>query len=93
MVSGLLITPPPAIMLQLSQGLWINALEIESVAIVNPGQITIMLRKGTAHYVTEFGDKDIAPRAAEIVDYVNHAARVYSGKVEYAPPKFKPSGQ
>jgi hypothetical protein len=55
MVSGLLITPPPTVMLQLMKGVWINALDVVIVALdssntthvtLRPDRIKILMRNG-----------------------------------------------
>lgn len=106
-MSGLLIAPPPAIMLQLQKGLWVNALDIVIVTVeyspgMHPESIKIMLRNGEPIKIIPARFKAakthdeaqccLEEDAARFVEHINHAALVYIGATPHVEPKFKPSG-
>lgn len=88
----------PSIMLRLGD-MWVNALDIVTVATSLPSFALKITLRGRDDVITLYpvrqqgaADVELAAHAAKLIEDIEHATRVYSGKVEYAPPKFKPSG-
>lgn len=81
------------IMIRLGEGFWVNALDIASVqSNYDRNYVVVRLRDGKERSVVPDYKQSVFDLEKRILDHVNEAARIYSGKVEHAEPQFKPAG-
>lgn len=81
------------IMIRLSEGFWVNALDVVSVqSNYDRNYVLVRLRDGKERSVSPDYRQSVFDLEKRILDHVNEAALVYSGKVEHVEPQFKPAG-
>ena len=86
------MSAPVAILLKLSDGHWVNALDICEVRVnYDADKVVVHLRGGAVYHCSPPHKMHIKNYEAQLVSHVNEAAIAYGGHF-VAAPQFRPHG-